>query len=597
MNIERPDSVQGVLNAGCDCGTKQISGKSDAAPENKSTSHVDWAPIRRVTQEKGPVADPVLRQAKKKREIARDIAHNLASTVKKESRLKEYHDKRSRRLFLPWTEFVARDDFIDKFEALGVPFEISEKKDNDRVMILYSDSSAFPDAEAIVKGKKDVFLSVDDATKNCHNLHVVLTNYHRKNQCIALLGQYESFHLHKFMRASPQPEKPSNRDKFIVNASYPLRPVNRNMRADGGKAIHVPKLDDLKTNWNNLAPYLQTLEATLEKLKPIAESVAKHNDNNTIVIMVCNFGQSELLSNFVCHARAKGLEKDLSSILIFSTDKETHELATNILGLTSFYSEDIFGKIPKKAADGYADGTFREIMFAKVYCVHMISMLGYDLLFQDVDVLWYKNPLAWFHGGTNAVNDYDMIFQDDGSRVLMYAPYAANTGFYFVRNNERTRIFFNSLLMAGDLIMASFSHQIALVALVSEHVSLYGLRVKVWNRSLKEFPGGYMYHEAPDLVKKLIKGETQPYIFHMCWTENKDDKVKYMQQMGQWYLQDSCRNKSKKKIHDSAVNGTTGVGQQCCSSKSLITCHYRDKPSIIPCPDSPPIDKGAKSFW
>jgi len=563
--------------------------------------------IKREHKNTEALPNPTIRRAQDNREskITHDVAHNLSASAKRN----DYFEKKGMNIFAPMSEFLDRDEFIEKFEALGVPFEETERKTNDRVMIVYTDSSAFPDVEAIMKSgklandnegfpneKKDVVLSVDDATKNCNNLHVVLTNYDRKYQCIALLGQYESFHLHKFMRASPQPEKPNHSDKFIVNSSYPLRPVNRNMRADGGRSIHIPRLNDLKRNWKNLGPYLHTLESTLEKLNPVAQSVAKHNKHNTIIIMVCNFGQSELLMNFVCNARAKGLDKELSNILLFSTDKETHDLATNVLGLPSFFSEDIFGDMPTKAAEEYADDTFRKLMFAKVYCVHMISMLGYDILFQDVDVLWYKNPLTWFHDENNIGHNYDMIFQDDGSRTLVYAPYAANTGFYYVRNNERTQLFFNSLLMAGDLIMATFSHQVALVALVSEHVSLYGLRVKVWNRKLEEFPGGYMYHEAPELMMKFIKGEIHPYIFHMCWTENKNDKVRYMQQMGQWYLQESCRNKSNLDIHKFLAEDA-GVGHQCCTAEPLIKCHYRDKPSIIPCLDSPPIDEDGKSFW
>ena len=52
--------------------------------------------------------------------------------------------------------------------------------------------------------------------------------------------------------------------------------------------------------------------------------------------------------------------------------------------------------MPKEAAREYGDDTFRTMMFAKVYCVHMVSVLGHDLLFQDVDVVWYQNPLSFF---------------------------------------------------------------------------------------------------------------------------------------------------------------------------------------------------------
>ena len=85
--------------------------------------------------------------------------------------------------------------------------------------------------------------------------------------------------------------------------------------------------------------------------------------------------------------------KLLSNILLFATDKETHELA-RYMGLASFYDERLFADMPKNAAEEYADDVFRQIMFAKVYCVHaVVSILGYDVLFQDVDVIWYKNPL------------------------------------------------------------------------------------------------------------------------------------------------------------------------------------------------------------
>jgi len=79
------------------------------------------------------------------------------------------------------------------------------------------------------------------------------------------------------------------------------------------------------------------------------------------------------------------------------------------------------------------------MMFAKVVCVHLISLLGYDLLFQDVDVVWYKDPLPFFHNSTSPISDFDVLFQDDGAHSLRYAPFSANSGFYYARNNDRTR--------------------------------------------------------------------------------------------------------------------------------------------------------------
>lgn len=141
--------------------------------------------------------------------------------------------------------------------------------------------------------------------------------------------------------------------------------------------------------------------------------------------------------------------------------------------------------MPSEAAKGYGDRRFVAMMLAKVFCVQMVSALGYDFLFQDVDIVWYKHPLEYFDKNPG----FDIYFQDDGAHSTRYAPYSANSGFYYVRHNDRTQFFLTSVLMAGDLVIKTDSHQQALIALLAEHASLYGLRVKVLSRDLEEFPG------------------------------------------------------------------------------------------------------------
>lgn len=222
-------------------------------------------------------------------------------------------------------------------------------------------------------------------------------------------------------------------------------------------------------------------------------------------------------------------------------------------------------------------------------------MLGYDLLFQDVDIIWYNNPINYFHDKSNTLYDFDMYFQDDGAHSARYAPLSANSGFYYVRNNEKTRYLFTTLLYSGDLIISSHSHQQALVQLLTEHSSLFGLRVKVFHRDTDEFPGGFQYHRRKDFMKKLIKGEVQSEIFHMSWTTNKENKLKFFQQMGEWYLNDKCLGQTKQQILSDSMGASLIDG--CCLPEPEVVCHYRDKPSKIPCSHKDPIDEGRKSFW
>ena len=249
------------------------------------------------------------------------------------------------------------------------------------------------------------------------------------------------------------------------------------------------------------------------------------------------------------------------------------------------------------------DETFTSMMFAKVVCVQLISSLGYDLLFQDVDVVWFKNPLEYFHDENNEFHDFDMYFQDDGAHGNRYAPTSANSGFYYVRNNPLTKYMMVSLLYHGDMIIESGSHQEALIQIMAEHSSQFGLRVKVLDREMKTFPGGFQFHRRKGLMKQIFSGEVVPEIFHMSWTANKKDKKKYLEQMGQWYVNSECVGKTsdaiigKEREQTRELSFETPLVEPCCLVEPEIICHYRDKPSIVPCKDSPPIDKGRPSFW
>jgi len=235
------------------------------------------------------------------------------------------------------------------------------------------------------------------------------------------------------------------------------------------------------------------------------------------------------------------------------------------------------------------------MMMAKVMCVQMINSLGYNVLFQDVDIVWYKNPIPFFEANNPELDDFDMLFQEDGGHSVRYAPYSANSGFYYVRYNPKTAYFFSNLLTSSDLILESGSHQQVLIALLSEHVSLFGLKVKIFSKDTDEFPGGFHFHQkSRKYMKRLVKGEVSPYIFHMSWTKNKDNKLLFLEQLGEWYVNnDQCLHKKPEEL--SATDNT--LISECCLDKPVVKCHYVDKPSKFPCFDSPPIDKGGRSFW
>jgi Nucleotide-diphospho-sugar transferase len=179
---------------------------------------------------------------------------------------------------------------------------------------------------------------------------------------------------------------------------------------------------------DELANYLTAVEAgrAMERLQPLADRVAMAGSlkvRGTILVLTVNRGHADLFVNYVCAARAAQI--DLAKILLVATDLPTYELATE-LGVAAFFDPGVFASVPVDAAAAYGDGVYAKVMMSKAYCVHLLSMTGHNLLFQDVDIIPYQpNYLEWWidlakEGGSDS---YDLVFQSDFSNRVDYAPW------------------------------------------------------------------------------------------------------------------------------------------------------------------------------
>jgi hypothetical protein len=310
---------------------------------------------------------------------------------------------------------IPRNEFNDLLEV-GVPFD-DTKAGSEDVLLLYTSERSLPDDTSHMVG-----MTAKEATQNCQTVKVVLqdpSSRGKSPQCFAIVPQWESYYVHKFMRLG-------TKEGAALDPKVPLRYVSRS-HADKGTHSHVPDLTQHTTPFYPvLVDYLQHLKRILLELKPILTAMMQastHPASNSIIVQVCNYGQAELWHSFICSARARGL--DTSHILMFATDEATLALCRQ-LGIPAYYDEAIFGSLPESAARAYGDRTFSKMMMAKVYCVHLVLSSGYNVLFQDVDVVWYKDPLPYF--SSPAAQEWDMMFQDDGARSIRYAPYSPNTG-------------------------------------------------------------------------------------------------------------------------------------------------------------------------
>ena len=217
---------------------------------------------------------------------------------------------------------------------------------------------------------------------------------------------------------------------------------------------------------------------------------------------------------------------------------------------------------------------YKTIVLRKVIACHIVNLLGYDLLFQDVDIVWFKDPLQLFHNSNHSLSKFDIMFADDGARWVMTFPYSANTGFFYARNNARTRHLLRSWLFALDILYANNGDQPAMKTILPEESSLTGLKVKVLSGN--DFPCGNRIQQLRhrDFIQDVMhQKRNNTFMLHVNWNHGEKYKRALMKQMGIWYARErTCVASNEEEFLE-----------LCCSNEPLISCHIPDMPSLIPC--------------
>jgi hypothetical protein len=238
---------------------------------------------------------------------------------------------------------VPKDDFANAFsKQLGVPFEPSFGNHRD-ILLLYDKANALPNDSSSFYSRSDnkgervvdtipLIDSPEQATENCDQLNIVLTQPgNNRRQCVAILPEYESFYVQKLMRT----ETNSFGKKIAVtNVSVPFQYVSRYQRLGDQEELYpIPQSDETKRHWSMLQKYFASVDIVLDELRAILSKIAI---NNTLIVMVSNYGHSALLSNFICSAHARN--HDISNLIVFATDQETADLVASYPSVFMYFT-------------------------------------------------------------------------------------------------------------------------------------------------------------------------------------------------------------------------------------------------------------------
>jgi len=249
----------------------------------------------------------------------------------------------------------------------------------------------------------------------------------------------------------------------------------------------------------------------------------RQNHQNVVLVMMVNQGYLDLFRNWVRSCDDRGIEVRSWS-LVFTVDDEAAQ-GVEQLGFTSYTDPISYGFQCKEAVKVFGDKQFRSLMFQKTAIVKDVLDLGYRLLFQDVDVVWMKDPLGFFlHPSRQHI---DATFMYDGANQF-HAPLHLNTGFFWLNPTAESIRFWSAVFSNYRLILKTGSQQNVLNRIIPAYLSK-GLKLHVLSE--KDFANGHLF-----TVKSTAKLPKDPYVIHCSWTHNLQHKIEKYKLAELWYL-------------------------------------------------------------
>eukprot|EP00873_Tetraselmis_striata_P024694 jgi/Tetstr1/444958/TSEL_032776.t1 len=348
--------------------------------------------------------------------------------------------------------------------------------------------------------------------------------------------------------------------RYVVNstgiANWP-RPASAHLNEEHYWGKELEAKDKLAMR----AAFLAYKEKRTAKLREVLKDVPA---GEPIVLMVVNYGQLPLFLNWVCGLREMGLDSVLQQSLVMTPDMKTFEATKDLLPTYFSGPEECGVTLDSAAAGAFGDKIHKMMMLLKLAGLYsLVEELGYDVVQQDVDIVWNVNPLPLFYIPEYAAVDIAMSY--DGNH--RQPPFFVNGGFLFVRATENGRrltkdwLYWYSKRPIG-------AQQPVMVKVMEYHLIVHSLALEVLPATVVPHPGlgGGMFRTPPRNTPDDKDSGLVPMLLHAAWTVNIFGKVEKLWNANRWFFHEACTLYSEGRI-------TLDPHLAQCMSDPLTQCH------------------------
>ena len=253
------------------------------------------------------------------------------------------------------------------------------------------------------------------------------------------------------------------------------------------------------------------------------QAVAGLGHPGTLVVSVCNAAFLPFLERWLSSCDRRSIEVRSRTVIVAldsATAGRCHEL-----GLTSVAAngED---RYDLASVAGWNDPRFSRLVPWKSVATWDALHLAHTVLFQDVDVIWLRDPIADLAGRYPEV---DVLAMHDGPNPL-HAQLHANSGFVHVQAGDATRSLWETMLGNAASIVHLGSEQVVLNRVLERFHAYNVVRVQVLPES--RYLNGHLFNREDGLLPAAQRWRYDGVVVHYSWTLDPAEKIEKIEKFG-----------------------------------------------------------------
>ncbi|MFT5112672.1 MAG: hypothetical protein ACI8P9_001999 [Parasphingorhabdus sp.] len=311
-----------------------------------------------------------------------------------------------------------------------------------------------------------------------------------------------------------------------------------------------------------------------EKLESLYNELGR--PENIIVMMFCkNF--APLFENWLFSCEKHGI-KPLEKLIVFCLDGVAARRLEELGVKCYFFNPEYYA--PAGKSDRFGDEWFANTILYKNAVISEALTLGVSVLFQDADLIWFKDPFIYLD---ECRPHYDMQIMYDGPN-RHGRPIYGNTGFIYLQSNDVTKALFETALRNSSSILRAGQHQFVFMKIVNFFLCHKLIRLHILPEHM--FLNGHLFNLEHGVQAAARNWKEEGIVLHYSWTGTRLEKL---QKLNKFRLNYSDIEETAVQVQP-AKNQTQPISRQEKLFHYTVTLQLIDSDSIeVSCVENSPV--------